>query len=167
MAKTHAEVHQQMFKKEIDATYAVIKAVKPEKRMFQLKAEKSHALWLIGHMGNTNNLLINRWCLEGESQFPKELVRKFSPDFSGGIAPSADPEFYPGWDEVVNIYTAVSSACIEGIGNLPDDVLFGPLRGGAPEAMQEMFGNVDDMICAMTTHNAYHRGQIGMLNAQD
>lgn len=167
MARTLAEVHQQLFKKEVDATYTLIKEVKPEKRMFQLKEGKSHALWLIGHIANTNNLLINRWCLEGESQFPKDLVPKFSPDFSGGIDPSADLEFYPSWDEVVDIYTAVSSACIEGIGGLSEDILFGPLRGGAPEAMQERFGNVDDIICAMTAHNAYHRGQIGMLNAQD
>lgn len=165
MAKTLIHVHQAMFKKEIDATFTVIDSVDPAKRMKQLQDGKSHPLWLVGHLANTNNLLINRWCLEGASLLPKEWIVKFSPDFSGGTAPTADAAFYPSWDEVAKTYKEIANACVEGIGNLSEELLLGPLRGGAPGAMQAMFGNVDDMIRAMTAHNAYHRGQIGMLNA--
>jgi hypothetical protein len=167
MAKTGAEVHQQLFQKEIDATNTLIDSVDPEKRMRQLKEGRSHPLWLIGHLANTNNLLVNMWCLEGESLMPKELIKKFSPDFSGGDAPTSDASYYPSWDEVVGLYKSVASACVEGIGKLSDDELWGPLRGGAPGAMQAMFGPVDDTIRGMATHNAYHRGQIGIINAQD
>lgn len=166
MSKSLAEVHQSLFKKETDATITLIESVEPAKQMFQLKEGKSHALWLIGHLANTNNLLVNMWCLEGTPILPKDLIAKFSPDFTGGIAPTSDASFYPSWDEVVGLYKSVADTCVEGIGALPDDLLFGPLRGGAPAPMQAMFGNVDDTIRAMATHNAYHRGQIGILNAQ-
>lgn len=167
MAKTIAEVHKSLFEKETAATITLIDAVDPDKRMRQLKEGKSHPLWLIGHVANTNNLLVNMWCLEGDPLFPKDLIGKFSPDFSGGTPPSADPSFYPSWDEVVELYKTVATACVEGIGNLSEELILGPLRGDAPPPMKAMFGNVDDTIRATATHNAYHRGQIGIINAQD
>jgi hypothetical protein len=167
MSKTLVEVHQQMFKKETDATLSLIESVDSRKRMKQLQDGKAHPLWLIGHLSNTNNLLVLKWCLEGESLVDKELIAKFSPDFSGGTAPTDDASFYPSWDDVGALYKSVASACVEGIGALSEELLLGPLRGNAPAAMQAMFGNVDDTIRAMAGHNAYHRGQIGIINALD
>lgn len=167
MAKTATEIHKLLFQKETEAMISLIETVDSDKRMRQLKKGKSHPLWLIGHCANANNFLINMWCLEGESIVPRDLSKKFSPDFSGGVAPSSDPDFYPTWDEMVKLYTSIANACVEGIGNLSDDELWGPLRGNAPDAMRAMFGNVDDTLRSITMHNAYHRGQIAVINAQD
>ena len=101
MGSAIAQAHSTFFNDAFTAALGTIEAVTDDKRYRQLKEGKSHPLWLIGHIANTNNLLINMWCLEGESVIPKDLIKKFSPDFSGGTPPSPDGSCYPSCDEVV------------------------------------------------------------------
>jgi hypothetical protein len=167
MGSVLAEAHATFFDNAVKAVIGTIEATPEDKRYRQLKEGKSHPLWLVGHLANTNNLLVNMWCLGGKPTLPKELIPKFSPDFAGGIAPTPDPSFYPTWDEVAGLFKSISEPCVEGIAALDDDILHGPLRGSAPDAMKERFGNVDQTLRSMAFHMEYHRGQIAIINAQD
>ncbi|MFP6583602.1 MAG: DinB family protein [Candidatus Hydrogenedentota bacterium] len=167
MGSALAQLHSTLFNEAITAALSTADAVTEDKRYRQLKEGKSHPLWLLGHIANTNNLLVNMWCLEGTPMFPKDFIPKFSPDFADGIDPTPDPGFYPSWDETVALFKAIGESCVEGIAKLTDDELNGPLRGGAPDAMKERFGNVDQTIRGMALHCEYHRGQIAIINAQD
>lgn len=167
MPASLANAYASLFGDAHKGVLSLIANVSEDKRYRQLKEGKSHPLWLLGHIANTNNLLVNMWCLEATSQMPKDLIKKFSPDFSGGIDPTPDPDFYPSWDEVVALYTAITDTSVAGIARLTDDQILGELRGSAPDAMKERFGNVDATIRSMALHSEYHRGQIAIINAQD
>ena len=167
MSTPLVQAYASLFGDAHKAVLSLAATVSEDKRYRQLKEGKSHPLWLIGHIANTNNLLINMWCLEGQSLMPKELIKKFSPDFTGGIDPTPDPDFYPSWDDTLALYKQIGDTCAEGIANLSEEELLGPLRGGAPDAMKERFGNIDATIRSMALHSEYHRGQIAIINAQD
>ena len=161
------DAYAQLMELEMKTVLATAKKIDPAKYFKQWREEKAHPLWLLGHIANTNNLLIHKWCCEGESMFPAAWREKFSPDFGGGVAPRPDADFYPSWDEILERYTAVTKACIEGVPKLSDDELQGPLRGGAPAGIQEKFKTVDNALRVVTLHSAYHRGQMALINFQD
>lgn len=161
------DAYAQLIELEMNTVLAVAETIDPAKYYKQWREEKAHSLWLLGHIANTNNLLINKWCCEGSSLMPKEWREKFSPDFGGGVAPRPDADFYPSWDEVLESYKTVTEYCVATVPTLSDEVFVGPMRGGAPERIQERFKTVDNAIRIVTLHSAYHRGQMSMINFQD
>ena len=165
MSNPLQNVYKNVFENAYQATLQLADSIPEEKRYKQLKEGKAHPLWLIGHIANTNNLVVNRWCCEGESQLPKEYIKMFGPDFGGGAPPTSDASFYPSWDEVVDSYRKLHEACTAGIATLTEEQLLGDLRGGAPDAMKERFGSVSNTILSMVGHDNYHRGQMAMINA--
>jgi len=154
-----------MFEQSVQAVIGSAEAIPEENRYKQLKEGKAHPLWLTGHIANTNSLIIARWCCDGTPTMPKEFIKKFAPDFGGGETPSPDAANYPTWDETVGIFRQTGATCVEGIRNLTDEELAGPLRGGCPEPMQERFGSVAKTIGSMIMHSDYHRGQMNLINA--
>jgi hypothetical protein len=154
-----------MFQQSVDAVLGSAEKVSEDKRYKQLKDGKAHALWFMGHIANTNSLIILRWCCELDPTMPKEFIKKFAPDFGGGETPTSDPSNYPTWDETLDIFRKTSEACVSGIRNLTDEELDGPIRGGAPESMVTQFGSVAKTIGSMIMHSEYHRGQMNLINA--
>lgn len=167
MAVSRPELYADLWDAEVKATLAAAEKVAEAKRYNVAQEGKSHPLWLIGHLANTNNLLIGMWCCENDSMLAKEYGKKFAPDFAGGDPIVTDPDNYPAWDEVLAQYKAVGDACGKGIRALPEEDLDKPLRGGAPENMQKMFGSIENAIRTMIRHEAHHRGQLAMLAALD
>ena len=161
------DAYAELIEKELNTVIAAADTIDPAKYLKQWKESKAHPLWLLGHIANTNNLLINMWCCEGESLMPRDWRNKFAPDFGGGIAPCPDADFYPSWDEILEVYKTVTQACIDGVPLLSDEILSGPLRGNAPEPIQERFQTVDNAIRIVTLHSAYHRGQMALINFLD
>lgn len=160
-------VYAEFFEQEFNAVLGVAKSIEPSNYMKQLKEGKAHPMWLLGHLANTNNVLINMWCCEGESLLPSEWRLMFSPDFAGGTPPSSDADFYPSWDEVLEVYTTISKACVSGIKGISDEVLEGPLIGNVPDMIREHFKTIDNALRTVTLHSAYHRGQMALINLQD
>ena len=165
MSSPQAQQLADMFEQSVQQAIGSAESVAEDKRYKQLKDGKAHALWFMGHIANTNSLIILRWCCEATPTMPKEYIRKFSPDFGGGEAPTADPSNYPSWDETIDLFRQTGEACVEGIRKLSDEELAGNVRGGAPEAMVERFGSVSKTIGSMIMHSDYHRGQMNLINA--
>ena len=162
-----AAVYAQLFEKESDAVLSLAKDFDSAKYYKQLREGKAHPLWLLGHIANTNNFLINMSCCGGSNQLPKEWHPKFSPDFAGGIAPTPEADFYPSWDELVEQFSSLSECCIKGIGNLSDEALVADLGVDFPEAIRVHFKTVDNTLRTVILHSAYHRGQMALINLQD
>ena len=99
-----------MYEQSVNAAISSAENIAEEKRYKQLAEGKAHPLWLLGHVANTNNLIILRWCCEVDTIMPKELISKFAPDFGGGETPSPDPANYPSWDETVDLFRKISEA---------------------------------------------------------
>jgi hypothetical protein len=165
MAATRSQIYADMWDTNAKATIKAAEAIAEGKRFKTAQAGKSHPLWLLGHLANTNNLLVHIWCCEKDSLLPKGFGKKFAPDFAGGDPIVIDPSNYPSWDEILGHYKTVSEACGAGIRGLSDAELDGELRGGAPDQMKQMFNPIEDCIRKMLMHEAHHRGQMAMLGA--
>lgn len=164
---TAQEVYAGLFEKESNAVLSLAKDFDSTKYFKQLKEGKSHPLWLLGHIANTNNFLINISCCGGSNQLPKEWAPKFSPDFAGGVAPTPEADFYPSWDELLEQYATISEACIAGIKAISDEALVGELGENFPDTLREFFKTVDNTLRTVILHSAYHRGQMALINLQD
>jgi uncharacterized damage-inducible protein DinB len=104
------------------------------------------------------------YILEGDSLVNKELSLSFAPDFAGGKAPTENADEYPAWDEILALYNQVFDAAIEGLSKLDDSVLPNPLSSKTPDRLREYFSSVEVTLGFMISHDAYHRGQIGLLS---
>lgn len=144
-------------------TMAKAEGVPENCRMKQLAPGKAHPLWLIGHLGNTVNTIVLRWLLDEPSVLERDVAIMFSPDIAGGTPPTDNPADYPDWDTVVSTYDKILKSAIEGIQQkLQDEDLDKPIER-APEMFQAFFGNNGGALKQMVNHDAYHRGQLGLI----
>jgi hypothetical protein len=167
MSNPKIELLTAMLKKAHTETLAAAARVPEQNRMLHLQEGKATPLWLMGHLANTVNTIVLRWTLEQEGYFDRDLSRVFSPDFAKGTPPSTDASLYPSWDEVVALYDTVMTTAIAGMEQLSDDDLPKPLPGKMLDAMRAFFSSIEVALCQMVHHDAYHRGQIGMLAKLD
>ena len=156
-------IQQQLTMCQAD-TLRVAGSVSEADRFKPLKEGKAHPAWLIGHLANTIETVVNRWMLLEEGRLPKGFGRKFAPDFAGGLPITPNPADYPAWDEVVDLYAQLMTAAIEGIEKFSDTDLPEPLPGELPEPMRGFFSSIGKTLNIMVLHDSYHRGQIGMLS---
>lgn len=133
-------------------------------QLFQPGEGRPTALWLMGHLANTINTIVIRWILSGENTLTKEQAKLFAPDFGGGDPPSTDASKYPTYAEVIALYDTSMKAAIAGLAALSDEDLDKPLPKPLPEPMTKFFPSIGKSIYRMISHDAYHRGQIGMLS---
>ena len=136
-------------------------------RLLQLRPGKGHALWLLGHVANTANVVMLQWTLNGESVTPKGFGKKFAPDFGGGDPVTGDAADYPAWDVVIDTYGKAMSAAIDSVKKLTDADLPAPVPGRIPDPLRQYFSSVGKALSIMVLHDSYHRGQIGLLGALD
>jgi len=156
-------IQQQLTMCQAD-TLRVAASVPESDRFRSLKDGKAHPAWLIGHLANTVDTVVNQWMLLEERRLPKGHGRMFAPDFAGGLPITPDPANYPAWDEIVALYNQVMTVAIDGIGELPELLLPEPLRGDVPDSMRNFFSSSGKTLNIMVLHDSYHRGQIGMLS---
>lgn len=140
----------------------------PESHRFkQLQAEKATPLWLLGHITRTVDRVIIEWMLEQPHLLSDELRQLFAPSMVGGTPPTTNPADYPAWDEVVALYDSVTARAIEGLPSLADTDLDKPLPGDLPPNYRELFPTIGAALQRVVYHDAYHRGQMGLLAKLD
>lgn len=165
MSTSRTELYAELFETAINATTEAARNIPEGKRLFQAAEGKGHPLWLLGHLTNSSNLVVNMWSLGGESVLPREYGKVFSPAVAGGAPITPDASAYPAWDEVVENYEKAGAKCVEGIKTLSDDELPGDFKGKAPDQFKTHFGNLEGALRTMLLHDAYHRGQFSLLVA--
>ncbi len=167
MSVSRSNLYGDLWEQMVNTTVKSASGVSEGKRMKVAQPGKAHPLWLVGHLANTNNLLVHIWCCEKQSLLPKGFNKIFAPEAFGGAPIVTDPAAYPTWDEVLGHYQTVGQACGAGIRALSDAEFEGKLRGGAPDNMNERFGPVEKCIQSMLMHEAHHRGQMALLASLD
>lgn len=163
MSRIKVAFIQEQLEFALAETTRVAEAVSVEARLYQPGEGRPTVLWLLGHLGNTMNSVVIRWCLGAEHAFPKEHMRLFAPDFAGGDAPCTDASKYPAFEEVVKLYTAAMRAAISGLDALSDEDLDKELSAKLPEPIRAFFPTVGKSLQRMISHDGYHRGQMAML----
>ena len=148
-------------------TLEITASVPESHRLKQLQEGKATPLWCVGHLANTVNAIVLVYTLEEASLMSKEQSVLFSPDFIGGKVPTGNADDYPSWDEVIELYNTVFDKALVGIRNLDDGVLDKPLPGNVPEDFRSFFSSIGTTLGIMINHDAYHRGQIGMIAKLD
>lgn len=144
-------------------TLRLAESVPPDRRLHQIQPEKATPLWLVGHLANTVNHLMLCWTLGLDSMLPGDFGPRFAPHFAGGAPPSTDPEAYPPWNEVLARYDDVMRAAVDATRALPDSALAEGSRGAMPEIFRGRFDTIASVVARMISHDAHHRGQIGLI----
>jgi uncharacterized damage-inducible protein DinB len=163
MSNPKIDLFVEQLSKARQDTLKAASAVPDSARLLQLKPGKATPLWLVGHLANTVNTVVLRWMLDVPGVLSREQAMLFAPDFAGGAPVSADANQYPAWSEVVALYDKAMSSVLEQLPkNLSDNDLPAPLKR-APEPMRTFFSSNGVTLMQMVSHDAYHRGQIGLL----
>jgi hypothetical protein len=164
MSNTKTQLYIDMLEGARKHTLQVAEGVPEGKRFKQLQEGKATPAWLVGHLANTMNVLVVMFILEGDSVLSKEEGNTFAPDFAGGKTPTENQDEYPAWDEIIAIYNKVFNTAIAGLSKLDDSALGNPLSSKMPDRLREHFSSIEVTLGFMISHDAYHRGQIGLLS---
>lgn len=136
----------------------------PESHRFkQLQEGKATPLWLLGHLSRTMDRVILEYMLQESQVLSDEDRQRFAPSMAGGPPPTTNPEDYPSWDEVVTLYENATAQAIEKLSVLADTDLDKPLPGDMTPAYRELFPTIGAALQRVINHDAYHRGQMGLL----
>jgi hypothetical protein len=163
MSKGKIESLQDMYRYTVDHSTKALEKFPADKRYFQIKPKKGHALWQVGHMALSLDLFVNNWALNAAPALPGDWMPKFAPDVVGGQDPQPDPKGYPSWDEVLENYKKAGARTIELLGKLDDSVLGGDLLGPCPPPAKAFFGKLGQTLLGMAMHDSHHEGQLALL----
>lgn len=163
MSKVRIEGIQEMYKYTTVHSAKAAEKFPADKRMYQVKPGKGHALWQLGHMTMALDLIVNNWALGKEGTIPGDWVAKFAPDVMGGQDPHSDPNGYPSWDDVLASYKTVAQRTCELIGGFTDADLSSELKGAVPPQAKSFFGNLGQTLVGMAMHDSHHEGQLALL----
>lgn len=163
MPNTKIQLYIEMLEGARKHTLQVADSVPENKRFKQLQEGKATPAWLIGHLANTLNVFVTMFILEEESLLTKEQGHVFAPDFAGGKTPTENPDEYPAWDEIIALYNGVYDHALKGLAALDDGILPKPMASQMPERLRDYFSSVEATLRILISHDAYHRGQIGLL----
>lgn len=131
-----------------------------QEMMFQPKPGLNHALWLLGHIAESENGIILGFC-KGENLLPAG----WHETFGIGSQPKSDPKAYPSRKEILALMEKTHIAAIAYIQFLSAKDLDRqpPGIGNLPERARQMFATVGRCLQGHIRHESSHAGQIGML----
>lgn len=112
----------------------------------------NHPLWVLGHITRAESDLLDGFILGKPNRFP-ELEQ-----FSMGSAPSTNADDYPPMEELMGKFEGIRAATLAHLDSISDDDLDKPSH--APEEFGPFFDTVGACFAAMTTHVAFHAGQV-------
>jgi uncharacterized damage-inducible protein DinB len=141
-------------------TTQAVEGLTDSEMLFQPKAGLNNALWLLGHIAQSENGLILGFCT-GKGVLPEGWSEKFG----FGSKPVADRAAYPTKDEILGHLKKTHTAAIEYVRSLkPEDLDKRPsgIDRLSPRA-QERFSTVARCMEHHITHESSHAGQITML----
>ena len=113
----------------------------------------NHSTWGLGHIVRSESDLLDGFILGKPNRFP-ELESLFGM----GSTPTTDASQYPSMDELMGKFEEVRSATLAHLDTLNDEDL--SARSHAPEEFGAAFGTVGACYAAISTHMAFHAGQV-------
>lgn len=167
MAKDKVEQLAATFEHAFDETLKTVENVSEDKRFKQVRSGKAHPLWLLGHLTFSLDTIVNYMCLGSPPQLPQTYMQKFAPAIMGGPPITSEPGDYPSWDEVVENYKKIGAKSVELIRGLDDEELAGGAKTKTPPDYADFFKVLGGTLGHMADHDAYHRGQMGLIAALD
>ena len=163
MSNTRITELTRLFEAGRDHTLQILDTVPESHRHKQLQPGKATPTWLLGHLTRTVDRLILEWTLQLDPVLPEETGIKFAPEHAGGVAPTTDPDAYPAWEDLRAAYVEATNRALAGLGALKDSDLENPIPGDMPDNYRERFPKIETLLRLLPVHDAYHRGQMGML----
>lgn len=163
MDNTRVTVLIELIRQARAQTLKMVASVPETHRFKQLQEGKATPLWLLGHISRSMDRVLLEWMLEQPHELSEAQRQLFAPSMVGGTPPTTNPEDYPAWDEVVKLYETVTARAIEGLPVLTDADLDKPLPGDLPPNYRELFPTIGAALQRIVNHDAYHRGQMGLL----
>jgi hypothetical protein len=150
-----------------DHTLDIVKSVPDTHHLRQLNTGKATPIWLLGHLTRTMDKLVLEWTLEEPPVLAEATGIRFAPEHAGGVAPTTNLEAYPTWEELRVAYIESTDRAIAGLARLSDEDLEKPIPGAMPDAYRVRFPTIWSLLKLLTNHDAYHRGQMGLLAKLD
>ena len=112
----------------------------------------NHPLWVLGHVTRAESDLLDGFILGQPNRFPElELC-------SMGNTPSMNESDYPSMEELMGKFEEIRGATLAHLETLTDEDL--DKKSHAPEEFGAFFGTVGACFAAMSTHVAFHAGQV-------
>ncbi len=112
----------------------------------------NHPTWVLGHLCRGESDLLDGFILGQPNRFPE-----LESQFAMGSTPTSDGD-YPSIDELMGKFEQVRAASLAHLDTLSEEDLDQPSH--APEEFGPFFGTVGACYAAMSTHVAFHAGQV-------
>lgn len=167
MSQDKIEVYVAAYEYTIGETLDVAGSVPENKRFHVLQEGKAHPLWHMGHLAMCMDSFVYSMALGNTPELPKDYFLKFGASSEGGYPITTNVDDYPSWDQLVADYEKSGKNCIAALRTLDDSDLAGGAKGTPPEAFADFFATLSVTVGGMADHDAYHRGQMGLLAALD
>jgi len=113
----------------------------------------NHPLWVLGHIVHSESNLLDGFILGKPNRFPE-----WEGVFSMKTTPSTDASNYPSFDELLSKFDEMRAATLAHLETLSDEDLDKPSH--APEEFGPPFATIGACFAAMSTHMAFHAGQV-------
>jgi hypothetical protein len=113
----------------------------------------NHPLWVLGHIVRAESDLLDGFILGQPNRFPE-----LDGVFTMKTTPSTDASQYPSMDELLGKFEQIRAATFAHLATLKDEDL--DQKSHAPEEFGPPFATVGACFAAMSTHIAFHAGQV-------
>ncbi|NOY29261.1 MAG: DinB family protein [Planctomycetes bacterium] len=113
----------------------------------------NHPLWIVGHLAYSESNIFH--CFIQGKENP---LGEWKETFGIGSQPVNDAAAYPSYDELLAKFEAVRAETLAYLETITDADLDKPSHG--PEEKKAFFGTVGQCLAVMTTHLAFHGGQL-------
>lgn len=163
MSNPKAQVYADMLDMARKETLKRAGTMPDDRWLAQLAQGKATPLWLMGHLTGGTGMLVLTWTLGEAPIMPQEQALLFMGTEFGGAPITTDPDAYPPWQEIIDMYAESMTRAADGVRAMDDGDLALPLQGDVPEAFQNFFSNREVTLQMVIGHDAEHRGQLGLL----
>ena len=113
----------------------------------------NHPLWVLGHLTHSESNLLDKFILGKPNRFPE-----LEAQFAMGTAPTTDASAYPSFEELLGKWETMRAATVAHLESLTEAKSDKPSL--APEEFGPGFSTVAGVYTAMSTHVAFHCGQV-------
>lgn len=114
----------------------------------------NHPLWIVGHLAYSESNIFHCYIL-GQGN----PLAEWKDVFGIGSQPKNDATAYPPYDEMLAKFEAVRADTLAYLETITDTDLDNPSHN-VPEDRKAYFGTIGKCLTVMTTHLAFHGGQL-------
>lgn len=132
----------------------LLDSVPADKMTSQPVADCNHALWVAGHIADTDDFFVKT--LTGK---PSGLPAGWQETFGGGSKPAPDPKAYPSIAEVKRVLADRREALLAYFRSLDR----AKLQAAPPEKVKFFGPTVGSLAASIAWHEGLHSGQITMV----